>query len=126
MRTPVAMALDAVLIILFAAIGRLAHHEALDVAGWAGTAWPFLVGGAVGWVIVATMLRRQPLPSQGVVVWADTLVLGMLLRVLTRQGTALPFIIVAAVSLAVFLLGWRAIYWFARGRREPRYPRKRV
>jgi hypothetical protein len=33
----------------------------------------------------------------------------MALRVLTGQGTAVPFIVVAAITLALFLIGWRAV-----------------
>jgi hypothetical protein len=44
----------------------------------------------------------------GVVVWAATLVVGMLLRVVSGQGIASSFVVVAAIVLAVFLIGWRA------------------
>lgn len=39
--------------------------------------------------------------------WASALVVGMLLRTVTGQGTAPSFMLVAATVLAVFLLGWR-------------------
>lgn len=123
-RTPLAIAVDAVLVIVFAIMGRASHTKTLDLPGIAQTAWPFLVGGAVGWIVVATTLRRAPLLTQGVVIWADTLVIGMLLRVLTDQGAAIAFIIVATVTLATLLLGWRLVYWLVRGRHEPRYRRK--
>jgi hypothetical protein len=35
--------------------------------------------------------------------------IGMLLRALTGAGTALPFVIVATITLGAFLLGWRAL-----------------
>lgn len=124
MRTPAQIALDAVLIIVFALIGRASHADALDLLGLAQTAAPFLVGGAVGWIIVSTMLRRAPMLTQGVVVWADTLVIGMLLRALADQGTALPFIIVATIVTGLFLMGWRLVYWMLRGRKESRYRRR--
>jgi hypothetical protein len=44
----------------------------------------------------------------GVLVWLGTLCGGMLLRVVSGQGTAFSFILVAATVLALFLLGWRA------------------
>jgi hypothetical protein len=44
------------------------------------------------------------------VVWISTLAGGMLLRVVSGQGTAVSFVLVAGVVLAVFLLGWRAVY----------------
>jgi hypothetical protein len=42
----------------------------------------------------------------------------MLLRVISGQGIQVSFVIVAAIVLAIFLLGWRAIVaWIARARR---------
>src|SRR6202008_1181268 len=45
-----AVVADAASIIAFCAIGRRSHAEGVTVAGVAQTAWPFLVGGAVGWL----------------------------------------------------------------------------
>jgi len=39
----------------------------------------------------------------------------MLLRAVTGQGTALAFVLVASVVLAVLLLGWRALAARVRG-----------
>lgn len=122
-RTPVpaivgALALDAVLVIVFAVVGRLSHDEAADLAGVAMTAWPFLAGLALGWG--AARAWRHPLAPwpTGVVVWAVTLVTGMLLRVVSGQGTAVAFIVVASLTLALFLIGWRAVAMLvARSRR---------
>ena len=44
----------------------------------------------------------------GVTVWICTIVLGMLLRKATGQGTAVTFIAVASTVTALLLLGWRA------------------
>jgi hypothetical protein len=41
-------------------------------------------------------------------------VLGLLLRAVSGQGTALPFIIVATLTLALFLLGWRSVLALVR------------
>jgi hypothetical protein len=43
-------------------------------------------------------------------VWAGTLVGGMLLRALSGGGVQVSFVMVAAVALAVLLLGWRGGY----------------
>ena len=114
----VAAALDAVAVLVFAAVGRRSHAEELAVVGVLRTAWPFLAGAAVGWLVART--RRAPAASLagGVPVWLGALVLGMLLRVVTGAGTALSFVIVAAVALALLLLGWRlvALALPARGR----------
>ncbi|MGC5189115.1 DUF3054 domain-containing protein, partial [Escherichia coli] len=45
----------------------------------------------------------------GLPVWAVTLVAGMLLRTLSGQGVAVAFVIVAGITLLLFLVGWRAI-----------------
>ena len=45
----------------------------------------------------------------GVAVWLGTVGVGMILRALTGQTVVLPFIIVALLSLAVFLLGYRLV-----------------
>lgn len=113
------LVLDAVLVVVFAVIGRSSHAEGLDVAGVWGTAWPFLAGLAVGWL--AALAWRHPLAvwPTGVVVWAGTLLVGMLLRIASGQGVALAFIIVAALSLAILLIGWRGVALLVtRGTRE--------
>lgn len=104
-----ALAADAVLVAVFAAVGMLQHHGGFEAAGLAEVAWPFLVGLAIGWA--ATLAWRAPtrLVRTGLPLWAITLAGGMLLRWATGGGVAVPFVIVAAVTLAVFLIGWRAI-----------------
>lgn len=104
-----ALGLDAALVLVFAVIGRSSHAEGLDPSGVWGTAWPFLAGLGVGWL--AARAWRHPLAPwpTGVVVWAATLVVGMLLRFATGQGTALAFVVVASITLAVLLIGWRGI-----------------
>ncbi|MEW1819688.1 DUF3054 domain-containing protein [Arthrobacter sp. NPDC080031] len=100
---------DAVLILVFAAIGRDAHQRADVLAGVFATAWPFLAGAAIGWLAVrAWRVPFQAWPA-GVVVWIATVAGGMLLRAATGQTVVLAFIIVALISLAILLLGYRAV-----------------
>ena len=104
-------AVDVVLTIAFAAIGRASHKEGVTPYGVLETAWPFLVGLVVGWLI-ATMLnkRRYPLTLRtSWPVWISTVAVGMLLRWATHQGTAMAFVIVATITLGVLLLGWRLL-----------------
>ncbi|WP_227997591.1 DUF3054 domain-containing protein [Nocardia australiensis] len=111
------LVVDALLVILFCAIGRRSHDEAV-LTGLLKTLWPFAVGLVIGWVlavVIADRLRGEQdgfdgtaVWPTGVVVWLATLVGGMLLRVISGQGTAFSFFLVAATVLAVFLLGWRA------------------
>lgn len=110
-----AAVVDIVLIVAFALIGRSSHAEAASPIGLWTTAYPFLAGWAVGWLVVRGWARPMRLLPTGVVVWVATVAIGMLLRVLTGQGDVagdplpLSFVIVATISLAVFLLGWRAV-----------------
>ena len=116
-----ALAIDVVLVTVFAAIGRASHGEsALD--GLFTTAWPFLAALAAGWLI--TLAWRAPTAPlrTGLGVWGITVGGGMLLRAASGQGTAVAFLIVAAVTLLVFLVGWRVIAALvarARSRKGP-------
>lgn len=105
---PWALGIDVVLVVVFATIGRASHAHALDALGIAETAWPFLVGLAVGWLALLAWRAPAALLRTGLPLVAITVVAGMLLRLLTNAGTAPAFIVVATVTLAVFLLGWRA------------------
>ncbi|MCX6500736.1 MAG: DUF3054 domain-containing protein [Arthrobacter sp.] len=109
-----AAAADTVLILLFAAIGRDAHQRGEIITGVLATAWPFLAGAAVAWL--ALRLWRGPLAlwPAGVAVWIGTVAVGMLLRAATGQIVVLPFVIVALLSLGVFLLGYRLLVAAAR------------
>jgi hypothetical protein len=109
-RPAVAFALDVVLVIVFAAIGRASHDEANPVVGALLTAWPFLAGTVVGWIVVRLLRKGWPLEvGPGITVWFSTLLIGMVLRRATGQGTAVTFVLVAAAVLALFLIGWRAL-----------------
>ena len=109
MKPAVAIAVDGACVVAFALIGRASHAEAFDLVGLARTAGPFLAGTAVGTLLGRTW--RHPLTLRsGIAVWAGTLAGGMLLRAaLTGGGIALSFVIVAGITLAVFLLGWRLV-----------------
>lgn len=108
--------LDLVALIVFVAIGRSNHDEPFSVGGFATTLWPFVVGAALGWAFTWVADRSagspwspaRPIPH-GVIIWVSTILIGMLLRWITDQGTAGSFIIVASVATAVLLLGWRLI-----------------
>lgn len=103
-----ALATDVVCVVVFCTIGRRSHAEGLTVSGITETAWPFLVGTLTGWVLSRAWQRPVALVPTGVAVWLCTVVVGMLLRKLTSAGTAPSFIVVASLSTALLLLGWRA------------------
>jgi hypothetical protein len=115
MRTSIRIALDLVLVVVFAIIGRASHGEALTLGGILVTGWPFLVGCLVG-SLIAGVLLRLPWLYEGLLVWLTTVVLGMFLRAITGGGMALGFLIVATVVLAVLLIGWRMLAALARRR----------
>lgn len=127
MRKLLPLLIDVVLVIVFCAIGRRSHDEAV-AAGLLRTVWPFGTGLLLGWIFAALVASRgraaggaarfdgTALWPTGVAVWLSTLIGGMVLRVISGQGTAVSFVIVAATVLAVFLLGWRGL-WSVVGRR---------
>jgi peptidoglycan/LPS O-acetylase OafA/YrhL len=102
-----AIAIDVVCVLAFCAVGRRSHAEGITVAGVLETAWPFLSGTAAGWLAARAWRRPTSLAPAGVVIWVSTVVVGMLLRKATSQGTALSFVVVASLSTAILLLGWR-------------------
>ncbi len=119
---PLYFLVDVVAVALFVVIGRRNHHETGNVLlGAVKIAAPFLIALVVGWVLAAFVpsiagrsvadADRAPLTNRvGLVVWACTVVLGLALRrIVFQRGIAIAFIIVATITLGVFLLGWRAV-----------------
>jgi hypothetical protein len=113
-----AVVLDCCCVLVFVVIGRASHTKGESLAGVASTAWPFLAGLAGGWLVTAALagrawrshlLRPYLLWPAGVGAWLGTVALGMVLRVVSGQGTAIAFIVVALVFLGLFLLGWRVL-----------------
>ena len=76
--------------------------------GLGQTAWPFLAALTLGWL--ACLAWRAPTAPvrTGLPVWGVTVVAGMLLRAGIRSCTAVPFIIVAALTL-LLMVGWRVV-----------------
>lgn len=104
-----AFLLDAAFVVAFAALGRGSHEREATLAGLFETAWPFLAGLAIAWLV--TLAWRRPLAvwRTGLPVWIGAAGLGLLLRAVVGQGTALPFVIVATLTLCAMLVGWRLI-----------------
>lgn len=100
---------DVVCVLVFVAIGRASHEEAAGLGGFLSTAWPFLAGLGAGWGLLRAWQRPEGIWPVGAGVWVSTVVVGMVLRALAGQGTALAFVIVASVFLGAALLGWRLV-----------------
>ena len=94
-------------VVLFVAIGRAAHHHADSVTGFVSTVWPFAAGMVVGWLALA----RRTLASVGggLLVCLATVAVGMVLRVLSGQGTATAFIAVSLGFLGAVMVGGRLL-----------------
>lgn len=108
LRPGAAFALDAVLVVVFAATGRATHDG--DVwSGLAVTAWPFLAALVVGWLVTRAWRAPSAPVRVGIGVWLTTVAGGMLLRALSGQGTAIAFVIVATATLFAALVGWRFV-----------------
>jgi hypothetical protein len=116
----VAVVLDIACVLIFVIIGRASHTKGESLAGIASTAWPFLAGLGIGWLASRAWRRPLAILPVGLVVWLSTVAIGMVARVISGQGTAVAFIAVALVFLALFLLGWRLLARLARrGRPDP-------
>ncbi|SOX51924.1 DUF3054 domain-containing protein [Mycobacterium ahvazicum] len=98
---------DVVGVLVFCAVGRRSHDEGLNLAGIATTAWPFLTGTLIGWLVSRGWRRPTAVAPTGVIIWLCTVVIGMVLRKVSSAGVAASFVVVAATVTALLLLGWR-------------------
>jgi len=120
--------LDIACVLIFVIIGRASHTKGESLAGIASTSWPFLAGLGVGWLAARGWRRPLAIRPEGLAIWLCTVALGMILRVVSGQGTAPAFVVVALAFLALFLLGWRLLARLApltgltRTPRKPRTP----
>lgn len=114
--------LDLASVVLFVVLGRRNHEGAATLAGTLEVAAPFLLALVAGWASVQAWRRPADLRT-GLVVWAVTLGLGMVLRnMLFDRGTAGSFVLVAAGFLALTMLGWRLVAGLLLRRRAAAAP----
>jgi Protein of unknown function (DUF3054) len=103
-----AAAADAVAVVVFVAVGRVSHGESDDLLGLAATAAPFGVGLVAAWA--TPVVRRNPASLRaGLVALGCVVAVGLLLRAGFTGRLPLSFALVATISLAVLLLGWRGL-----------------
>jgi Protein of unknown function (DUF3054) len=114
-----AFAADVIAVVVFAAVGRISHAEAESLSGLLVTAAPFLIGLVASWA--TPVVRAHPVGFRaGAVVLAGTAVLGLLLRSAFTWRLPLSFAVITVVSLAVLLLGWRALSLLVSHRTDQR------
>lgn len=121
-----AAVIDVVVVVAFVAIGRASHHHAESVGGFLGTFWPFAAGLVAGWVVLGRLSAGGLLPAvlvpagrldglrwapetlrAGVAITVVTVAVGMVLRVIAGQGTAVPFVAVSLGFIGFFVLAGR-------------------
>jgi hypothetical protein len=116
MQRPTWLALDVIAVLVFCALGRRSHAEGVTVTGVAVTAWPFLSGTVLGWLLSRGWRRPTAILPTGAIVWVSTVAVGMLLRKASSAGVAASFVAVAATVTAVLLIGWRVAVGLASRR----------
>jgi hypothetical protein len=101
--------LDGFAVLVFVAIGRSVHRHGLSVGGIASTLWPFAVGIACGWLVVLATRQHPAGLREGGGIAVVTVALGMVLRVISGQGSALAFVFVALGFLGAAMELWRIV-----------------
>jgi hypothetical protein len=109
-RLLIAVAADAAAVLAFVVLGRGSHDEGNGLGSILNVAAPFLVGVAVGWAVAASARAHPFAVRTGVRIWIPTVVIGVVLRWFAwDRGTAVSFIVVAALFLGFFIAGWRVV-----------------
>lgn len=109
--------IDVFLVVLFAFQGRSAHESGNSIIGVLDTAWPFLAGLAIGWIITRQWKNTTgglPVVFQiwpaaimlALVTWA----IGLLLRSVTGDTNHGMFPVVALGFLLLMMVGWRIVW----------------
>jgi len=99
------------LCVLAFALGGKSSHEA-EESDWVVLAivWPFALAVAVAHAWLSARGRDTlRVWHEGAAITTVTYVVGMIFRSVSGRGLAAGFLVVAAVFLAVTMLGWRAV-----------------
>lgn len=116
MKAALGILLDLGVVLAFVTLSRLSHNQVIDAPGVLGTAWPFLLGLLIGWVV--TRSWRTTLTGKAALgVFVFTLTLGIAFRRLTFTGAQPSFVAMAFSVLSVLLMGWRLIAYLELRRR---------
>jgi len=101
--------IDFISVLIFVTVGRHTHKDGNTVSGTFTTLWPFAVGLLIGWLLVNRTHRIVTTKTSGLIIALSAVIVGMILRVISGQGIALAFVIVATAFLSFCLVGWRAL-----------------
>ena len=105
----IAAIFDLALIILFAAIGRRSHDEGSALAGTLTVAAPFLIGYVIG-AVACRLDRSSRSVGRGALISVVAVGLGLVLRgTAFGRGVAPAFVVVALITIAALLVGWRLV-----------------
>jgi hypothetical protein len=107
-------------VLAFALAGSASHDG--DESGSAlvlAIVWPFaLTVAIVHFALVWRGRATHRIWPEGVLVLVVTYALGMLLRGVSGRGLAVAFLVVAALFLALTMLGWRVLVQLVARRRR--------
>ena len=120
---------DALMFLLFSAIGRSTHGEAAGLDALlqvAGTAAPFLAG----WLLAAPLLgayrpavisRVGPMLARTALAWLVAGPLGLVIRsLLLQRGISVTFALVTLATVLVMLIVWRVLFALGTSRAAAR------
>ncbi len=108
--------------VLALAVGGRNTHDA-TASGWVVLAivWPYAVAAGLAHLWLVSRRRQAGrIWPEGAIVLAVTYVLGMILRAISGRGLAPGFLVVAAIFLALTMLGWRGVVAYVTGRHATR------
>lgn len=109
MRSPWLLGFDVLAVVSFVVIGRRTHLRDGGLLDALETAAPFLIALVAGW-LVGRAWQKPASFLVGAIVAATTLVGGTVLRRLAfGEGTAVAFVVVAALFLFGTMLAWRLV-----------------
>lgn len=107
-RAPWTPLVDIFALLVFALSARMAHGG-VTVTAVLNTFWPWALAALIGWAIVLG-LRIRNLWKEACTVWLTTVIAGMLIwAVVNAKFPHWSFLLVATLTSALFLFGWRAI-----------------